>query len=266
MKPEKTEESEAELTPRISLSDELPERITPRIKMRKIRLGSERAAAGPPPTAHPSIEVADDRLGNPSWRRRGRPKRIPGRPVKYANKFDMVRDCAMVGLTLEQIGFVLGFTPKKWQLRCAAEPGLAQAFKEGKVYGVQKISQVAYKKALKGDNFCIQLYLRCIAGWRETQKIEITDGRDPDELQPAFDLEQGRKVAEAYLRATDAVVVQKPEVKQIVSRETPQAILEEPGVRPQEMLPKDTKTERDGLTRPGVEEGVGVTIPPHEEN
>src|SRR5258708_594708 len=105
MKSEKTSEIPASTENWEVLPPGATPSVDPIVYRPKIMLDQRKDKTALPPGAHPSTEATIDRRGRPAWRRAGRPKQSPGRPVKYANKFDMVRDCAMVGLTLEQIGF-----------------------------------------------------------------------------------------------------------------------------------------------------------------
>ena len=85
-------------------------------------------------------------------------------------------------LTKEQIGDYLGISRQTMTALIQRDPEVQMRVNKGKAKAITKVAQGLLQKALSGDTTCAIFYLKTQAGWRETNRMEVTD---PDGvLQP----------------------------------------------------------------------------------
>jgi len=89
-----------------------------------------------------------------------------------------IQGLASRGLNQEQIIRVMGLsngTFYKLKKTCAE---LLEAIKSGKAKGIAEMSNALYEEAIKKKNMTGMIFfLKCQAGWKETQQIELA-GKD----------------------------------------------------------------------------------------
>ena len=95
--------------------------------------------------------------------RAGRPKAV--RDEKIAKQ---VQNLASLGLSQEDAGNVLGFSPDSIQRRYSED------WAKGKSVAKAKIAERLFKKALDGDNACMMFWLKTQAHWREVQHVDMS--------------------------------------------------------------------------------------------
>lgn len=97
-------------------------------------------------------------------------------------------------LSMEQIADYFGMS-KVTLYRIAKDvPEVHERYKRGKAKVVGSIAQSLITKARKGDNACMMFYLKTQAGWRETNRLDISseDGSmtprsiDPSNMSTAW--------------------------------------------------------------------------------
>jgi hypothetical protein len=92
------------------------------------------------------------------------------RPIDPAQ----VEKMASQGLTKAQIAGVLGFGETYWYERERKEPEIAEAYKRGKSKGVLMISNALFEQARSGNLTAQIFYLKCMGGWRDNKRIELS--------------------------------------------------------------------------------------------
>lgn len=61
-------------------------------------------------------------------------------------------------------------------------------FEKAETDAISEVATICYEKALSGDFKSMNLYLKCIAGWRESQEIEINSlMAQPKKLDDFYD-------------------------------------------------------------------------------
>ena len=85
-----------------------------------------------------------------------------------------IETLAGYGLTQEQIGDCLGWSKRTSQRKLAEIPEAVAAYKEGRSKAISAVSKTVYHKAIEGNVACAFFYLKTQAGWRETERHEVT--------------------------------------------------------------------------------------------
>lgn len=78
-------------------------------------------------------------------------------------------------LTQEQIADYFGIGRTTWFSILERDPDISERYKRGKARAIGAVAQNIIKKARGGDNACMMFYLKTQAGWRETNRVEVTD-------------------------------------------------------------------------------------------
>lgn len=104
---------------------------------------------------------------------------------------DEVARLASYGLTQEQIADFFGLSESGLRRRFLDDPVLSDAYKKGRAEALSKVAQTVYMKAIGGHVACAFFYLKTQAGWRETERVEMT-GKDGGPIQYE-DIEQARE-------------------------------------------------------------------------
>lgn len=92
---------------------------------------------------------------------------------------------AAQGMTTQQIALALGMGETTIYEKQRAYPEFAQAIKSGKAKGIAIVTEKLLEKAMNMDTTAMLFYLKCQAGWRDTQSVEMT-GADGKPLLPAL--------------------------------------------------------------------------------
>lgn len=92
---------------------------------------------------------------------------------------------AMRGLTKQQIADALGMGESTLYEKQKEYPKFAEALKRGTAKGIAAVTGKLLEKVNMMDTASIIFYLKCKAGWREGQIIEMT-GADGAPLLPAL--------------------------------------------------------------------------------
>lgn len=98
---------------------------------------------------------------------------------------------ASYGLTQEQIADFFGLSESKLRRQFMDDPVLYDAYKKGRAEALSKVAQTVYEKAIGGNVACAFFYLKTQAGWRETERVEMT-GKDGGPIQYE-DIEHARE-------------------------------------------------------------------------
>lgn len=104
----------------------------------------------------------------------GRPKWMP-----TEENLEQVRLMASRGLTKEQIADSLGISYQTFNERTKEIPEFLEAIKIGQALGIKQISNALFSSAKSGNTTAQLFYLKCRAGWKETQVNEVSgiDGK-----------------------------------------------------------------------------------------
>lgn len=93
---------------------------------------------------------------------------------------DKIEAMAARGLTEEQIFHNLGYKRDVFYLNKKSNPDISDAIKRGQNKGIALVSNIIFDKAIKGNVTAAIFYLKCRAGWKETQVIETNDDKNTD--------------------------------------------------------------------------------------
>ena len=110
----------------------------------------------------------------PAGKKRG-PKE---KPIDLAT----VQKLSSQGLNWAQVAGVIGFSEGHLYARAAKAPEIAEAYKAGRSKGVLQIANKLFEGAQAGNVTSQIFYLKCMGGWRENKRIEIT-GADGGPVQ-----------------------------------------------------------------------------------
>lgn len=90
-------------------------------------------------------------------------------------EFDLERleYLASRGLTQEQIAHSFGASQATFSRRLNDDEEFEKAYKRGKAAGIETIANVLFNKAEQGDTTAGIFYLKCRAGWRDSQHIQV---------------------------------------------------------------------------------------------
>lgn len=111
-----------------------------------------------------------------------KPPKVKGKPGRPIGAFkhpltekDLQKISALYGygLTLVEIADVFGISEATFHRYMDEIPGVRESLKLGKANAKASISQTAYKLAVEGKTpEMTKFWLRCKAGWKETQVVE----------------------------------------------------------------------------------------------
>ena len=94
----------------------------------------------------------------------------------------LVEEFAGEGLTQEQIAHSLGISPRTLDKRKADSAEFADAIKRGKARGIQFVANALMALIKDGNVPATIFYLKCRAGWRETDKPDTLSVSTGDKL------------------------------------------------------------------------------------
>lgn len=97
-----------------------------------------------------------------------------GPPELTAKELTQLARLAGYGLTHAQIADWFGFSTRTLRNRIKEGEGAA-AYKTGRARAIKKVSGKLFANACKGDRVSQMFWLKCQAGWRETDKEERPD-------------------------------------------------------------------------------------------
>ena len=112
---------------------------------------------------------------------KNRKRRNPASPFESLDPVK-VAELACYGLTQEQIADFFGISESGLRLKFLADTQLVEAYKKGRSEAISKVAKTVYDKAMVGNVACAFFYLKTQAGWRETDRHELT-GADGGPIQ-----------------------------------------------------------------------------------
>jgi len=77
-------------------------------------------------------------------------------------------------LSLQQIADYFGISSGAWHYLRKRQPEIDERYKRGKYKAIGSIANSLLSKARAGDTTCQIFYLKTQAGWRETERVELT--------------------------------------------------------------------------------------------
>ena len=86
------------------------------------------------------------------------------------------------GLSFEQIATALGISDKTLLKRRRENSEVSEAIKRGKERGIAQVANKLFDQALAGNTTAMIFYLKTQAGWKETNRQELT-GADGGAVQ-----------------------------------------------------------------------------------
>jgi len=75
-----------------------------------------------------------------------------------------------------------GISQGTWHNICEKNPEVREAYKRAKTQASANVGKSLFQKAKNGDTQSMKFYLKCQAGWKPTEKREIT-GEDGGEIE-----------------------------------------------------------------------------------
>jgi hypothetical protein len=108
-----------------------------------------------------TIKLHKKRLNMP----RGRPKWNPPAPEE-------IEKLAALGLTEGEIAHCLGICQDTLIVTKKEYSYISEAIKRGQAQGHRQVANALFTKATSGDVGAAAFYLKCRAGWKETNKLE----------------------------------------------------------------------------------------------
>ncbi len=115
-----------------------------------------------------------------------------GRPVgsktKTVKPFDVpqLEQMAAVGLTTQQMSALLGMSTASFERRLKDDLAVRDAVHKGRARAIFNVGATAYQQAVSGKVPAMTMFfLKCRAGWKETQAVEHT-GKDGESLFTSF--------------------------------------------------------------------------------
>lgn len=99
------------------------------------------------------------------------PKRKSKKP-KLKIDYERAEALAARGLSKEHIALCLGMSPSTLYAKQIDDPKFKEAIDKGQAAGVAAVTGELFKQIKAGSMTGIALYLKCKAGWKETQVIE----------------------------------------------------------------------------------------------
>lgn len=118
-------------------------------------------------------------------------------PVQItADQRALVAELAGYGLTWAQIASALKLNVRTLQRHCQED------YDNGKNIAIGMVAGQLFKKALSGHPASVFFYLKTQAGWKETNKTEIT-GENGEPIKTETTSELSSKQIEALVRALD---------------------------------------------------------------
>lgn len=96
-----------------------------------------------------------------------------GRPAWVMPDLVEVERIASLGLTQEQIAHSLGIALGTLCEKKKQYSEFNEAIKRGQASGIKKMANVVFDNAVKGESSSAMFYLKCRAGWREKQEIDL---------------------------------------------------------------------------------------------
>jgi hypothetical protein len=126
-------------------------------------------------------------------------KKKPGRPAWVPNEETLktVESLAAQGLTQEQIASCLGICVDTLIEKKKEYSEFSDSIKRGQSKGIAAISNSLFQSAKSGNTTAQLFYLKCRAGWKETNAMELT-GKDGNPIEIDIDV---TKLSEEQLRA-----------------------------------------------------------------
>lgn len=103
--------------------------------------------------------------------------------TKIPIDIEQVEGLAARGLNMQEISLALGISNRTLYYRMEKDQELVDAIARGQAKGIAKVTNELFKLTQQGNVTAIIFYLKCRAGWRETQVIENT-GLDGSPLFP----------------------------------------------------------------------------------
>jgi len=106
-----------------------------------------------------------------------KPKNKRGRPKQFffdAEVLKKIEQLAGLGLTQTQIIDALGMGKTLFYDEKTQNKELVDAIKRGKAAGIATVASKLMAKVQNMDTSSIIFYLKCQAGWRDTQELELS--------------------------------------------------------------------------------------------
>lgn len=107
-------------------------------------------------------------------------------------------------LTMEQIADFLGFSERTLRRRFGDDPKVLAAYKRGKQRAIAGVATNLIQQAQSGNTTAAIFYLKTQAGWRETNRTELTglDG-GPLDIRELTDDERRERIVRLLEAAKD---------------------------------------------------------------
>lgn len=110
---------------------------------------------------------------------------MAGRPAKTLTDEQRAQVEALAAyLSQEQIADYFGIARNTFAGMMEREPEIGERYKRGKAKAIEEVATSLIMKARNGDSACMMFYLKTQAGWRETNRTEVT-GADGADLRPS---------------------------------------------------------------------------------
>lgn len=102
-------------------------------------------------------------------------KKAGGRPRKKLNQEQKIQVEALAAcLSQEQIADYFGMGKTTWYALLERDPEVFERYKRGKAQAISDVANGLLQMAKAGDTASAIFYLKTQAGWRETNRTELT--------------------------------------------------------------------------------------------
>jgi IS30 family transposase len=90
-----------------------------------------------------------------------------------ARELEQVEKLSGLGMSVRQIGYVIGVSKSTMERRIKDQPELAEALEKGRAMAIANVSKTAYQLATSGKHPVMTIFfLKCRAGWSETDAVD----------------------------------------------------------------------------------------------
>jgi len=96
------------------------------------------------------------------------------KPIEITKEIiDQAETLAAQGMTQVQIALALGMGESTLYEKMEKYPEFSEAIKSGKAQGIAMVTEKLLEKVMGMDTTSILFYLKCQAGWRDSQDVNV---------------------------------------------------------------------------------------------